>query len=295
MDVSKEIFKLEKEDIHFIINSSTVSRLSSSSTHSINSKPLGETEITVINLTSEYIAFRVQTTNKKKYTVHPTHEIIKPNGNHTFKIIYYSDPEKILDPNDQKKFKLEGFIIPEEKKNEQAKDLFTEYAEKEIKVQGNFIKLRARFTIEEDIKENNNSIRESQNENVILRNSMVSNISEYTVPEGQKSLLEEKTNLRLSDLVVGKSNNSKVELSDKEKLENLKSEYYQLNEEVEILKKNEKNLIEKIKMERNRKNIVPESEKFRFNLPDIKEKPFARNILIAIFAFSVLLGFYLIK
>ena len=32
----------------------------------------------------------------------------------------------------------------------------------------------------------------------------------------------------------------------------------------------------------NRKNIVPESEKFRFNLPDIKEKPFARNILIAI-------------
>ena len=65
MDVSKEIFKLEKEDIHFMINSSTVSRLSSSSTHSINSKPLGETEITVINLTSEYIAFRVQTTNKK--------------------------------------------------------------------------------------------------------------------------------------------------------------------------------------------------------------------------------------
>ena len=225
----------------------------------------------------------------------PTHEIIKPNGNHTFKIIYYSDPEKILDPNDQKKFKLEGFIIPEEKKNEQAKDLFTEYAEKEIKVQGNFIKLRARFTIEEDIKENNNSIRESQNENVILRNSMVSNISEYTVPEGQKSLLEEKNNLRLSDLIVNNSNNSKVELSDKEKLENLKSEYNQLEKEVENLKKNEKNLIEKIKMERNRKNIVPESEKFRFNLPDIKEKPFARNILIAIFAFSVLLGFYLIK
>ena len=289
MDVSKEIFKLEKEDIHFIINSSTVSRLSSSSTHSINSKPLGETEITVINLTSEYIAFRVQTTNKKKCTVHPTHEIIKPNGNHTFKIIYYSDPEKILDPNDQKKFKLEGFIIPEEKKNEQAKDLFTEYAEKEIKVQGNFIKLRARFTIEEDIKENNNSIRESQNENVILGNSMVSNISEYTVPEGQKSLLEEKNNLRLSDLVVNKSNNSKVELSDKEKLENLKSEYNQLKEEVENLRENEELLNEKIKIERNRKN------KFGFNLPDIKEKPFARNILIAIFAFSVLLGFYLIK
>ena len=241
MDVSKEIFKLEKEDIHFIINSSTVSRLSSSSTHSINSKPLGETEITVINLTSEYIAFRVQTTNKKKYTVHPTHEIIKPNGNHTFKIIYYSDPEKILDPNDQKKFKLEGFIIPEEKKNEQAKDLFTEYAEKEIKVQGNFIKLRARFTIEEDIKENNNSI------------------------------------------------------SDKEKLENLKSEYNQLKKEVENLRENEELLNEKIKIERNRQNIVPEYEKFRFNLPDIKEKPFARNILIAIFAFSVLLGFYLIK
>ena len=100
---------------------------------------------------------------------------------------------------------------------------------------------------------------------------------------------------RLSDLIVNKSNNSKVELSDKEKLENLKSEYKQLEKEVENLKKNEKNLIEKIKMERNRKNIVPESEKFRFNLPDIKEKPFARNILIAIFAFSVLLGFYLIK
>ena len=298
MDVSKEIFKVDKEELHFIINSSTISKLSSLSTHSTSLKPFGETELTVTNLTSDYVAFRVQTTNKKKFAVHPTHEILKPNENYTFKIIYYTSPEKILEKEPQK-FKLEGFIIPEEKKNEPAKDLFKEYMEKGIKVQGNFIKLKSKFTLEEDIKENNNdkleSLKESQNENMILRNSMASVSSEYTVPEGQKSFLDDKNSLKLSDLIVNKSTNSKVELSDKEKLENLKLEYNQLKEEVDKLKKNEESLNKKIKNERNKKNIVPESEKFRYNLPDIKEKPFARNILLGIFAFSVLLGFYLVK
>ena len=84
-------------------------------------------------------------------------------------------------------------------------------------------------------------------------------------------------------------------MSDKERLENLKKEYNQLKEEVDNLKMNEELLNKKIRNERNKKNIVPESEKFRFNLPEIKDKPFSRNMLIGIFAFSALIGFYLIK
>lgn len=132
-----------------------------------------------------------------------------------------------------------------------------------------------------------------EDEKEILRNSMISSASEYTIPDVQKSITEENNSVRLSDLIINKE--TKVEMSDKERLENLKKEYNQLKEEVDNLKMNEELLNKKIRNERNKKNIVPESEKFRFNLPEIKDKPFSRNMLIGIFAFSALIGFYLIK
>ena len=297
MDVSKEIFKLDKEEMHFIINASTISKLSSLSSHSTHYKPLSCIEVTATNLTSEYIAFRVKTNKKDYYAVDPTYTVLTPNGNQTFKITYYNKPEKKIDSKEHK-FRFEGFIIPEEKKNDPVKDTFQDYIKKEIKVAGTSIKLISKFTLEENITEDNLNIENKlepikEDEKEILRNSMVSSASDYTIPEVQKSISEENNSVRLSDLII--NNNSKVEMSDKERLENLKKEYNQLKEEVDNLKMNEELLNKKIRNERNKKNIVPVTEKFRFNLPEIKDKPFSRNILIGIFVFSALMGFYLIK
>ena len=288
--------------MHFIINAAAISQLSSLSSHSTHLKPLSQTEVIVTNLTPEYIAFRVKTTKKENYTVEPIYVILTPNGNQTFKITYYNKPGKKADSKEQK-FRFEGFIIPEDKKNEPVRDIFQEYINKEIKVSGNSIKLIAKFTYEEEMNDNNlDNINNNDNnkldtieedEKEILRGSIISSSSAYTIPEGQKSSLEAYNSVRLSDLII--NNNTKVEMSDKEKLENLKKEYNQLKEEVDNLKMNEKLLNNKIRNERNKKNIVPESEKFRFNVPEIKEKPFSRNILIGIFAFSALIGFCLVK
>ena len=294
MDLSKELFKLDKDCLHFVINSATISKLSTSSEHSSQLKPLGEVEVTATNLTSDYIAFRIKTNKKENYAVFPTYSILNPNGTQIFKIVYYNKSEKKLDSKEHK-FRFEGFVIPEEEKNEPPKELFKEYIKKEIKVSGNSIKLISKFTYEENVGENNNSKLEpiKEEEKEILRTSMMSNMSNYSIPESQKSSLEESNSVRLSDLIV--NNNSKIEMSDKEKLDNLKNEYNQLKEEVDNLKRNEELLNKKIKNERNKKNVVPESEKFKFNVPEIKETPFSRNMLIGIFAFSALIGFYLIK
>ena len=301
MDVSKELFKLDKEELNFTINSAMISKLSSSSTHSVHLKPLSETEITVTNITSEYIAFRTKTTKKDNYSVHPTHCVLSPNGTQKIKIIYYDKPGHKINTKDHK-FRFEGIVIPEEQKNAPLKELFQDYAKKEIKVQGNSFKLYAKFTQEENLLENiDNNMSDNNNkldaikeeEKEIIRTSTMSNASVYTIPDESKSILEENNTVRLSDLII--NNNKSGEMTDKEKLENLKMEYNQLKEEVEILKNKEADLNKKINIEKNKKNIVPQSAKFLFKVPENNEKPFSRNILMGIFGFSVLLGFYLIK
>ena len=280
MDISKELFKLDKDVLEFVISASMISKLSSVPTRASHLRPLSELELTITNLTSEYIAFRIKTTKKDYYAVEPTYGVLTPNGEQKIKITYYGKTG--VKPNSKDhKFRVEGFIIPEEQKNETIKDLFQDYIKKEIKVSGNSIKLHAKFIEEDNANDKINELEPvKEEEKEILRESVVSTSSAYTVPEGQKSSLED---------------NNKSDLTDKEKLENLKNEYNQLKEEVENLKRNEETLNKKIRSEKNKKNIVPQSEIFRFNVPEVKEKPFSRNILIGIFVFSALIGFYLIK
>ena len=297
MDTSKDIFKLNKDILDFIINSSSIKKLSS--LPSGNKKPLSEIEVTISNLTSEYIIIRVRTTKKERFSVKPSHLIIKPNSEEKIKIIYYHKIGHKLHSGIYG-FKFDGFIINEDKINMDVKDIFNEYIQKKIKVIGNSVKLNTKFTEEINVndldiikEEDKDILRESANSSLLnSQQSDMSIISRYSVPE---SIKEEDNNnmVKLSELII--YNNKNLELSDKEKLENLKKEYEQLKEEVNKLKKNEDSLNKKIKIERNKKNIIPDSEKFRFNVPIIKEKSFSRNILIGIFAFSALIGFYLVK
>ena len=292
MDMSKEIFTLDKDILVFKINPSNLSKLSShSSLHSNDSQALSEENVTVTNLTSDYLAIRTKTTKKEKYAVNPLYSVIPPNGTKVLNFTYYN---KIGEKNDPKghKFKFEGFIIQENQKDEDIKKLFHDYIKNGTKVVGNAYKRYVRFSEEDDgiLRASNNSLGSS-------------NLSNYTMADDKKSTLlmdkikdKEEENLRLSDIIEGKGEEkSGLDNANLEKLEFLKKEYNQLKEQVENLKRTEESLNKTILYEKNKKNVVNGSDKFKFNVPDDKDEKISRNKLIGIFLFSILVGFYLVK
>ena len=292
MDVSKEIFTLNKEILTFKINQSNLSRLSShSSIHSGNLQPLSEEDISITNLTSEYLAFRTKTTKKENYAVNPTYCLIPPNGNQVLNFVFYNKSAEKLDPKGHK-FRFEGFIIPESQKNEEVKNLFQEYIKSGKKVVGNCLKRYVHF---EENDEDSNILRGSNN------SIGTNNLSNYTIAEEQKNSLlmdkikEKDENVRISDIIEEKSGGRFGIENNREKLENLKREYNQLKEQVENLKRNEELLNKRIYNEKNKKNVHHGSDKFKFKVPEIKEEKLSRNKIIGIFLFSVLIGFYLVK
>ena len=112
-----ELFKLDKDILEFVISASMISKLSSVPTRASHLRPLSELKLTITNLTSEYIAFRIKTTKKDHYAVEPTYGVLTPNGEQKIKITYYGKTG--VKPNSKDhKFRVEGFIIPEEQKNE---------------------------------------------------------------------------------------------------------------------------------------------------------------------------------
>ena len=292
MDVSKEVFKLNKEFLSFRINKELFSHSSS------HLEPQSEEDIIVTNLTSNYLAFRTKTTKKENYLVNPTYCIIPPNGTQVLNFTFHNKTGAKLDIKNHK-FKFEGFIIKESEKDEDIKNLFQKYIINGTLVVGNIKKCHSQF-IEE--KNEGSNLRTSNESLGKLGNSM-SNLSEYTVAEdnNSNSLLKEKIkekeeeNLRLSDIIENKGGRHIVDESNKEKLESLKMKYEQLKGEFDNLKRNEELLNQRIYNERNKKNEIRGAEKFIYKVPVIKEKTLPRNVLISIFALSVLIGFYLVK
>ena len=255
MDTSKEIFKLNKNILLFKINPSNQLKLSShSSLQSSNLKPISEEDITVTNLTSDYLAFRAKTTKKDNYTVNPTYCVIPPNENKILNILLYNMIGQNLDSKGHK-FKFEGFIIPESRKDEEVKDIFKDYIQKGIKVIGNSEKIYVKFS-----EENNNE---------------------------PSPIVEEKDEEKF-----GIDNNKE---NNKEKFEQLKNEYNMLKEQVDNLKRNEELLNKRINNERNQKTSEGISNKFNYKVPQVNETKLSRNKLLGIFLISVLVGFYLIK
>ena len=291
MDVSKEIFTLNKEILLFKINPSTQSKLSSlSSVHSTDLKPLSEESIIVTNITSEYIAFRAKTTKKDNYTVNPTYCIIPPNESQVLNIILYNKSGGKLDYKGHK-FKFEGFIIPESIKDEEVKNIFKDYIQQGIKVVGNSQKRYVQFS------------EENKDVNNLLAKSTGSFMSNYTVAQDKKinTLLKEKLqaneedNIRLSDIVEGKNNLAYGMDNNKKIFEKLKNEYNMLKDQFDNLKRNEELLNKRIINEKNIKNSSQGSNKFNYKIPMPKEEKISMNKLIGIFIISIFIGFYLIK
>ena len=292
MDLSKEIFKLDKEILTFKINQELISKLSSHSSSHLQA--LSEENITVTNLTSDYLAFRTKTTKKEFYSVNPTYCIIPPNETQILTFVFYNRIGEKIDAKNHK-FKFEGFIIPETEKDEEVKTLFQNYIKNGTKVVGTTKKSHSQF-IEQN--EEGSNLRAS---NDSLGNSISSNLSNYTVAEDKNSnslllekIKEKEDNVRLSDIIENK-NGSILDASNKEKLDNLKLKYEQLKGEFDNLKRNEELLNQRIYNERNKRNEIPGTDKFVYKVPEIKEKVLSRNTLISIFALSVLIGFYLVK
>lgn len=287
MEVSKEIFKLNKEVLIFKINPSTISKLSlQSSIQSSDLKPLSEEDIVVTNLTSEYLAFRAKTTKKDNYTVNPAYCIILPNESKVLNITFYNKADEKLDSKGHK-FKFEGFVIPESRKNEEAKNLFQEYIQERIEVKGNIEKRNVQF-----LDETNHDGKLLQGINNILVQSSESGLNNYTVAEDKKNNEGEK--MILSEIIVDKVGKIGSD-NNKEKLEMLKNEYNILKEQIDNLKRNEELLNKRIYNEKNKKIPTEGSVKFNYKVPEKKEEKLSINKLIVFFVLSFLVGFYLIK
>ena len=174
MDTSKEIFKIDKEILTFkIINPKNLEE--SSAPISIS-----EEEILITNLTQSYLAFQIKTTKKNIYAVNPSHCIISPNEVKKIKLILYKVKDEELDPK-KHKFRFEGFIISENDKEKDAKNLFNDYIKKGNKVIGNIQKRSVKYFIEEEetmekIKKeeihqkNQNNINEEKNKENFSKN-----------------------------------------------------------------------------------------------------------------------------
>jgi len=293
MDNSKKVFKLDKEVLCFEIGPLTESKLSLSSLshHSTDLKPLSEEELSVTNLTSDYLAFRTKTTKKEYYSVNPTYFILPPNGNQTIKFLFYNQSAKEIDPKGHK-FKFEGFIILESEKDMDSKELFNNYIKSGQKVVGNVAKSYVKIKKENQIL--------SQNSNSNLSNSSLSNYSDLNEPKQNILLndkIQQKDNLmKLSEIVMDKNGGQFGGGNNRDKLEKLKNEYKILKEQVDNLKRNEKLLNQRFENEKNKKsNTHIFSDKYKYKVPEDKGKEMTRNFLIGIFMFSVLVGFYLAK
>ena len=292
MDLSKEIFKINKDILLFKIYPLNINKFAffSSNNSSENKQPLSEEEIIITNLTSEYLAFRVKTTKKEYYSVNPTYCFISPNEQKVINFAFYNKLGAKLDSRGHK-FRFEGFIIPESRKNEDIKDLFKDYIKKSIKVVGNSKKLNVKFS--EGNNQDNNS----------LLNSNRSILSNYTVAENKKQnkLLNEiikeneEDNIKMSDVLENKNDGGLILKKNKEKYESLKKEYNSLKDHVDNLKRNEELLNRRILSEKNQKKPTQGSIKFNYKVPEIKEKKLSMNKLIAFFLIASLVGFYLVK
>lgn len=297
MDTSKELFKLDKDVLCFELGPLTTSKLSLSSLshHSTDLKPLSEEEVSVTNLTSDYLAFRTKTTKKEYYSVNPTYFILPPNGNQTIKFLFYNQTGKEIETKGHK-FKFEGFVIFESEKDMDSKELFNKYIKSGQKVVGKVEKRYVKIVKENEIL--------SQNSNSTLSNSNLSNYSDLNEPK-QNTLLNNKIQqkefespnlMKLSDIVMDKNGGQLGGGNNRDKLEKLKNEYKILKEQVDNLKRNEELLNRKFENEKNKKSTTNiSSDKYKYKVPEDKGKEMTRNFLIGLFMFSVLVGFYLAK
>ena len=327
IDPSEKLFSIDKPILVFHIKSNNNNNMNvSNSSH--NPVYMGQTSLTVSNLSSEYLAFRTKTTKKKYYSVFPCYSIISPNEKLKIDFSFFiKEGEKVT--NEGHKFRFEGFVISPEEKSQDPKNLFNIYISKKTPVNATLFKASVKF-IEKD---SNNNINNTD-KNLISNNS-IGFFSDKSLPHPEDSSLISKENPLISTTVdkkkitekINEKNNfdlnnnnnnefgtpkiKKVSSHSSKKLlydfggpkteeemnaflNSLKVEYYKLKNELDILMNNYYNLRNHVDLEENNQDVLKE-ENIKNNYPSYnsKEIKLSQPICLILFLFGIIIGFYL--
>ena len=323
IDNSKEVFKLDKEVISFNLNIENLSEQ-----EPIKSSLSSENEIKITNLTEDYLAFRTKTTKKLYYSVQPTYCIIPPKEIKSILITFFLKEGEIPKFHGHK-FKFEGFIISENEKDKEPKDLFNEYTLKCLPVIGNSHKTFVHFS------NNNENASDDKNKNNFLKipdtkishSRSGSDLSEYLDVDdknekkdenensGSRGLLmeqiqsNEEKKITLSDMI----GSGKIDIIEDEKKEDIKNDIKEeikeknddiINNNVKIEKEtNSEEILNKIdNLNRNEKSDEKKEKNYceeRINV--VKNNVFDNDVnnvsdiltFVALFI-AMILGYYLV-
>ena len=237
LDNSKEIFKLDKEILSFKLNKEDLPK-----EEPTKSTITSENKIKITNLTEDYLAFRIKTTKRLYYNVNPIYCIIPPKELKEINIQFILKEGEIPKLSGHK-FKFEGFVIQENEKDKEPKNLFIEYTQKGQPVVGNSQKTFVQFF---DNNENEIKYKKSGNFLQLPENSHArggSDLSDYHEIDNEKNenekdpfLMEqiqskEEQKLTLSDIISG----NKIEIinNEEKKLEEKKEEINEIKNEMQ--------------------------------------------------------------
>ena len=246
IDDTKELFTIDKEFLSFKLDVDNL----------FDDEPLkmsivSETQIKVSNITDNFLAFRTKTTKALYYTVNPTYCIIAPKEIKIISISFLVKGGEKLQLRGHK-FKLQAFIIQENEKDKEPKNLYNEYIQKGIPVIGCSEKTLVQFS------DNNENIKKISTKNVLSFNNNNKKIGharigsdfEYVVTEEKKEnnnnpnpLLANKIQSNedkkttLSDMII---ETKKTEIKE-EQIKNDKNNEISEKKEVENIEKSEKN------------------------------------------------------
>ena len=205
-DLCPEVFAIEEKDLIFKTFKSPKenTNLSNSSVLNVTHNPvhMGESQITVTNLTSDFIAFRTKSTRKKYYTVSPTYCVISPNNFQKISFNYFINHNEAISNNGHK-FKFEGFIIPSSDSNRDAKSLFATFILNKRKVVGNSIIKNVNF-IEEDKSSRHSSLNFSASDNANNEKNKLNNIVNNSLTSSKDKNEENEIN---NDILKNNSGN----------------------------------------------------------------------------------------
>ena len=208
LDDTKELFTIDQEFLSFKLDVDNL----------FDDEPLkmpivSETQIKVSNTTDNFLAFRTKTTKALYYTVNPTYCIIAPKEIKTISISFLVKGGEKLQLRGHK-FKFEAFIIQENEKDKEPKNLYNEYIQKGIPVIGCSEKTLVQFS------DNNENIKKISTKNVLSFNSNNKKIShtrigsdfEYAVTDEKKEN-NNNPNLLLANKIQS-NEDKKTTLSD---------------------------------------------------------------------------------
>ena len=269
LDNSKELFKLNKDVLSFKLSPEYLSEQ-----EPVKSTITVDNEISVKNLTDDYIAFRIKTTKKYYYCVKPIYCIIPPKEFQIIKITFLLNKGEIPKLHGHK-FKFEAFIIPENEKDKDPKDMFREYSEKGESLVGNSQKTFVQFINENEIE--NSDIKKTNSGNLLTlpnvrHKKSGSDISEYHEADEEKKENENENDKKeiLMDQIQS-NEDKKTTLFDIISGEKIESNNNEENKDEKIEEKNDEKIEEK-KDENNANSINTINSKDNINKNEIINK-----------------------